>query len=96
MNYAIKHSGDDVPNNKQIIQISLNKIPKDAHYLTVILYSENEISFNQAKNIYIGISNKKGKIGKCVINNTEECFGLLLGIFLKDEELDNWYFTVLA
>ena len=84
---AIKHSGEDVPNNKQKIQISLKEIPENVDYLAVILYSENEISFDQAKNIYISLSSEKGKIGKCVINKTEECFGLLLGIFQKDPDL---------
>ena len=96
LNYANKHSGNDVPNNKQIIQISLDKIPENIEYLTVILYSENEISFDQAKNIYINISTKKGKIGKCVINKTQECFGLLLGIIQVDLDLDDWFFTDLA
>ena len=92
---AIRHSGNDVPNYKQIIQISLDEI-YDAGYLAVILYSENGISFDQAKNIYISISNKKEKIGKCIINKTEKCFGLLLGIFQTDVCLNDWYFTVLA
>ena len=41
---------------------SLNEIPEDVDYLTVILYSENEISFDQAKDIYISLSSEKEKI----------------------------------
>ena len=63
--------------------------------IAVILYSENDISFDQAKNIYINLSSEKGKIGKCVINKTENCFGLLLGIFQYDFTSKNWYFTAL-
>ena len=57
---AIKHSGGDVNNYKQKIQITLNEI-HEADYLAVILYSENDISFDQAKNIYINFSLKKEK-----------------------------------
>ena len=96
LNDAIKHSGIKVPNDKQTIQIDFDKLPEKISYLVVILYSEFDISLDKTKNIKIKIKNKKEKIAKCITDQAEECFGLLLGIFQKDPKLDFWSFTALA
>ena len=96
LNQSLIHCGEKVSHgDKQIIQIFLDKIPDNVHYLAVILLSNEEKSLDKFNNTYIRLFTKKKLIWRFDYKNTEKCFGILLGLFQRDAYLNIWYYRVI-
>ena len=99
-NGNVRHFGDNLTGagsgDDEVIQITLNRIPENVHYLTVTINSFKGNSLIKAKSAFIRLYTKKEKIGKYLLNRTKDCVGLLLGVFERDTKLNIWYFRVMA
>ena len=100
LNGSVNHFGDNLTGagsgDDEVIQIFLDKVPKDVHYLTVTINSYTKNSLIKAKSAFIRLYTKKDKIGKYLLKRTKDCIGLLLGVFERDENLNIWFFRVMA
>ena len=101
LNKSVIHCGDnltglDSEDDKEVIQINLYQVPPNVHYLTVNINSFQGNSLINAKHAFIRLFTKEEKIGKYLLNRTKDCTGILLGVFERDQQLNIWYFRVMA
>ena len=100
LNGSVVHFGDNLTGegsgDDEVIQIFLNNVPENVHYLTVTINSYTGNSLVKAKKAFIRLYTQKEKIGKYLLNRTKDCVGLLLGVFERDPRLNIWYFRVMA
>jgi tellurium resistance protein TerZ len=97
---SVRHFGDNTTGvgdgDDEVIQISLNKVPRNVQYLATTINSYKKNSLIKARSAYIRIFTRSFHIGKYTLNRTKDCIGLLLGVFERDPTGMFWYFRVMA
>ncbi|MCQ2820865.1 MAG: TerD family protein [archaeon] len=83
--------GDD-----EVISVKLSQIPKHVESLAVTVHSSKGQSIIEAKSGYIRVYTKGRELGKYILSRTKDCVGLLLGLFERNKNNGEWFFSVMA
>ena len=100
LNGSVIHYGDNRTGvgegDDEVIQVMLNQVPFNVHFLAVTVNSFKKNSLIRARSAYIRIYTQTYHIGKYILKKTKDCIGLLLGVFERDPAQNIWYFRVMA
>ena len=100
MKNSVIHFGDNLTGegegDDEVIQVILNKVPQDVHYLAVTINSYSKNSLIKAKSAYIRVYTNNYEIGRYTLTRTKDCIGLLLGVFQREPTQNIWYFRCMA
>jgi len=96
---SVKHHGDNLTGigrgDDEVITIALNKVPKYVKFLAVTVNSFRGNNLIKAKSGFIRLYTNTTKLGKYILSKSKDCVGLLLGLFVRDESTNKWFFQVM-
>ncbi|MCQ2817031.1 MAG: TerD family protein [archaeon] len=97
---SIIHHGDNLTGegegDDEVITVKLSQIPKVVTALAVTVNSYKGQSLIGAKSGFIRVYTRGRELGKYILARTKDCVGLLLGLFERNMNNGEWFFTVMA